>query len=362
LIPKNQRPKYVYVSKGRYVYKPYLGVENGKTLFGKEVPLGKVEDTNFLTLLKNYERVTSKDRGTLRWMLEQYHDSPQYKNELKQTTRNGYEIYFKTITTFPTASGAPWGDTPLHATTPKSIRKYLDKREAKTGGNREIQYLSAVFSWAYQRLDEVSTNPCLGVDLNEEVPDDRYVEDWEYAVVYAVALQSRARYAAPMMEFAYLGRARPHEVRKYKNNDVRKIGLLLDRGKGSRSEYTMWTPRLRAAVDACSSLYDGVTSEYLIHASDGLAVKKNAFDSLWQRLIKVAMKRGAYIDKELQEEAEEQGARIDEDGRVYLGEKFTCHSLKAKGISNHQDKEGGHRSEKMKRVYDRVPGQVKATR
>ena len=36
-----------------------------------------------------------------------------------------------------------------------------------------------------------------------------------------------------------------------------------------------------------------------------------------------------------------------------FGEHFTFHDIKAKGITDHPDKEGGHKSPKMRVVYDR---------
>ena len=79
------------------------------------------------------------------------------------------------------------------------------------------------------------------------------------------------------------------------------------------------------------------TTDYLLLDERGNAIKKSSFDSARQRLMQKAKARG-------------------------LSESFTFHDLKAKGVSDHSQKASGHRSEKMKRVYDRVPGIVVATR
>lgn len=47
---------------------------------------------------------------------------------------------------------------------------------------------------------------------------------------------------------------------------------------------------------------------------------------------------------------------LDED------KHFTFHDLKARGITDHKDKHGGHKSEKMRAVYDRLPDYIAATR
>jgi hypothetical protein len=85
---------------------------------------------------------------------------------------------------------------------------------------------------------------------------------------------------------------------------------------------------------------------YLLHDKAGLPYSKNALDSALQRIIKKAMKEGAEINGKV----------------VKLETSFTFHDLKATGISDHESKHGGHRSEKMRKVYDRLPEQIKATK
>jgi hypothetical protein len=130
-------------------------------------------------------------------------------------------------------------------------------------------------------------------------------------------------------------------------NEKRKVsgvideGIMLVRGKGSSNEVTEWTPRLKEAVAAARLLYVGddkaVKSNLLIHGKDGRAIKKNQFDSAWQRLIAKAMQNG-------------------------LSESFTFHDIKAKGVSDHTDKASGHKTKKMQKIYDRVPARIKATK
>ena len=45
-----------------------------------------------------------------------------------------------------------------------------------------------------------------------------------------------------------------------------------------------------------------------------------------------------------------------------LKEKFTFHDIKAKDVSDHKDQYGGHRSEKMRRVYVRGLNKIESTR
>ncbi len=97
------------------------------------------------------------------------------------------------------------------------------------------------------------------------------------------------------------------------------------------------TAQVAAAKKFNSKAPSPVTGAYLLHDKKGLQYKKNALDTAWRRVMDEALDSGL-----------EQG--------------FTFHDLKAKGISDHQHKHGGHRSGKMKRVYDRLPDLVKATK
>ena len=45
-----------------------------------------------------------------------------------------------------------------------------------------------------------------------------------------------------------------------------------------------------------------------------------------------------------------------------LKERFTYHDVKAKGVSDHAKKAGGHKSKKMAAVYDRKPDVMEPTR
>lgn len=95
--------------------------------------------------------------------------------------------------------------------TPAVILAYKDTRSitAPIRTNRELAYLSVVFSWAYER-DLARNNPVKGVRRNKERHRERYVEDWEYEFVYGLA--DNVHYLRPAMEFAYLMRLRKVEV------------------------------------------------------------------------------------------------------------------------------------------------------
>jgi len=90
--------------------------------------------------------------------------------------------------------------------------------------------------------------------------------------------------------------------------------------------------------------------------------KKNALDSQWKRIIDKAKKQGAQLSEELKQEALSFGVLPQENGNITLGEHFTFHDIKAKGVSDHDTNHSGHKSRKMRGVYIRKGVKIKATR
>lgn len=340
---KRKLPPNVYKDRSRYAYKPYLGRENGKRVYGRPIRLCGL-DASIAQVWAEYEKVVKDDQGTLKWLLAQYHDSQQFRR-LAKATREGYESYRGVICRQELKSGGTFGDVPLKAITRRTIRRYLDKYPHPISANRHIQYLKAAWNWGLQRYETVpDPNPCLGVDMNEETPRPRYVTHEEYRLVRDIALGMRVPYFAHAMELAYLCRARRAEVFGLRHEDLTGEGIMLRRSKGSRGEITLWNPRLRAAVEGCKSIYPNaptpITGKLLIHNKSGGPMSKNALDSAWQRIMAKAM---------------------DTAADQHLSESFTFHDLKAAGCTDHDDQNaGGHKSKKMIAVYDRLPRKVKA--
>lgn len=343
-MTKPKLPKGVYKDRGIYRYKAYLGRENGKIKWGKSIRLCSVNAT-MSELWREFERVQGRSTDTLHWLLTTYNSSPQFK-DLAVSTQVGYEGYLTVICNRKIKTGT-FGDVELRAITKRTIRKYLDSYDSPVTANRHIQYLKAAWNWATQRYENVpEKNPCMGVTLNKEVPRHRYVTMDEYALVYDAALSMRVPYFAYAMELAYLCRARRGEIFSLTESDIMNKGLYLERAKGSKDEVTLWTARLRAAVNGCKTIYPDapvpIKGALLLHSKTGRPFRKNALDSAWQRVMAKAKKM-----------AKETGIEL---------EHFTFHDLKARGITEHKDKHGGHKSRKMQAVYDRLPDYIAATR
>jgi integrase len=320
-----QLPPYVYRKGENWIYRPYLGREDGKTLRGATVYLCPI-DAPMSVLFAAYEKAIGESRGTVRWLLKQYHASPKFR-QLGARTQRDYEDYRARICSRKGRAGKEFGDVDLAQVTQRTIRRYLDTYPAPIAANRHIQYLKAAWNWAVQRLDGVPPNPCIGVELNRQTARERYVSQDEYRAFMATT----TGYLPLFMELAYLCRARWSEVAAMTTEDVLEEGLRVRRGKGSRGEITAWTPRLRAAVGACKA-YNAdaprpITGAFLIHNRRGQPIRQNAFQTAWGRAMRAWVASG--------------------------GERFTYHDLKAAGYSDQQEQYAGHRSGRMHDVYDR---------
>jgi integrase len=318
-------PKYVYRRSYGFIYRPYLGMENGARKYGKEVNLCPANST-VAQVYEAYERETRQENNTLRWLLKEYHASPKFKG-LKPRTQTDYAGYRDILLAYPMANGKPFGGALLVKIKRTAIQKYLDKYPAPISANRQVQYLKAAWNWAMNRYEHVPENPCIGVELNKQEARTRYVTQSEYRAF----ISTQTAYVPLFMELAYLGRARWGEVAGLKVSDILPEGLRLHRGKGSEGEITAQSPRLNAVIAACREYNKNAPSPlsgaYLIHDKAGLPIRQNTFQTAWGRAMRAWVKNG--------------------------GERFTFHDLKAAGYSDQKKQDAGHRSEKMHRTYSR---------
>lgn len=332
-------PKYVYLAKGRYVYRPYRdGKIRGEILLCPgDSPISKVWQA--------YEAAIAEHdvKRSLSWLFAEYFKSDLFRSKAVRT-RKDYESYAKRILGAKLRNGSLFGEVEIDRLTPGVIRKFMDSRPAKVTANRELAFMSAVFSWAYER-DMVKLNPCKGVSRNVEKPREVYVLDDDYLLVYQLA-GKRYRYLQPIMELAYLCRLRLAEVLDLTKANIKPNGLLIVRRKNSRGNITTWTPRLRAAVDQALALPRKIAQlhddkHHLIPSRDGGRLRESTVQTAWQRLIKEALESG-------------------------LEQRFTCHDLKAKGITDTERADklaaSGHRDPRMLNVYDRLPPLVKPSK
>lgn len=324
-------PSYVYKRKHGYVLRVYLG---------KDQPMKSVwlcpADAPISQVWQEYEKLKHEKIKNLRWLLNEYQQSEQFK-KLALSTRKGRSDYIDRIVAYKMKSGTPFGDAELSKITSGALRRYLDARarnNAPVSGNRELAIISTAWNWALERDYILHTNPCNVVKPNPEAARERYVTEDEYDAVFAMA----PGYIKQAMEMAYLCRMRRIEILDARKSQMLKEGFDTKRAKGSRDAITEWSDRLKAAMKSEHE----ISSMYVLHDAKGQRITEEAFKSAWRRL-KVKM------DK----------AEI---------EPFNFHDIKAAGVSdvegNDEDKlsASGHKDRKTMLKYDRKKRVVKPTK
>lgn len=330
-------PAYVgrVKSKNRVIWREYLG--QGR--FGRVVTLRNEEgeplpyDASHKLILAAYNsQVTSVTTRNLRWLIEEYFKGRHYKT-LSENTQRSYQVFARTMCSIEMRNGRTLGDAPLKALSPPTFSQYRDKRSEETpvSANRELQFIRAVFTWGIE-YGKCSSNPAKGVRLNPSNSRTRYVEDEELELLKKCSSER----LVIVLELAYLLRARAGEILALRPSNIKEEGVLLVRSKRSDSEVTLWSDRLRTAIDQAMAM-PGRNDQYIIHDEDGEQVTYSAIRSAYVRAMEKALKNG-------------------------LKEKFTLHDLKAKGITDHKTNHGGHRSERMRQVYVRKAEKVESTR
>lgn len=244
----------------------------------------------------------------------------------------------------------------------KHVYDYLHKYRgaaAPVRANREIAFLQA----AYKPLlatEVLASNPCEGVERNEETPRDRMVSRAELDAFLKFArenghitkttpealrakreLDAGAR-VANALELSYLTTKAQGEVIKLTRTRARQDaeGIEWPGRKGGAPTITEWTPALRACVARCiampaESRGQKVDPVFVIYTREGQPYTSRGFRSLMGKIMKAYGEAG--------------------NGR------FTFHDGgRAKGITKLREQKrnasevSGHMQEKtVARVYDR---------
>jgi integrase len=305
-------PKYVYWNRCRYVYRPPGS---------KNIVLGNITIPEIWDAVSN---ISGNSKETLDYIASEYFKGLSFAKLADPKERKRL-----LNVVLDTKAKGRFGNKLYRTITPGVIRKYLDYK-GTPAANREIAALSAAWSYCYERDIVTVRNPCKGVKRIKETPRTRLVTESEYKAVYKLAPD----YIKVAMELAYLCRMRRSEVLDVRCKDIESDGLNTRRIKGSDSTLTLWSDRLKAAINL--GLRDKIrVPDMLMVTFRNTTIRGDTFSKRFNKLIK--------------------------DAGV---EPFTFHDLKAAGVSDFDgDKKvaSGHKSERMVAVYDRKRKSVKPT-
>lgn len=294
-------------------------------------------------------------RGTLSYLLGQFHGSKTFK-ELAERTRSDYEKYRKAVAALPTKAGK-LGDLIVARLSLPFMQRLFDSiaEQHPTKANHLLRYLRRCFAWGMTR-GLCQANPCKGAEAATEAKAARVPELVKLSAVLAFAkaagaLPPHSRGSVPgylwiVMELAYLCRLRPVEAVTLTDAHHTPDGIRTNRRKGSRDVVVAWSPRLRAAWDAAVALRAKATADrpvpmrpearVLIVGEDGSPLRRSSLDSAWQRMMLAAVNAGVIAD----------------------AERFGMHAMKHRGITDtagtrHEKRQAsGHKSDAMMDVYD----------
>lgn len=174
-----------------------------------------------------------------------------------------------------------FGESRLADVETKHIARYLDERTAKIEANREIAFLSSVYTKAI-RWGWCSTNPCRGVERNHEARRRRYIDDAELEKLRETA----ADHMRAVIDLAVLTGMRKKDLLKIRLSDIREDGLYVEQSKTGKRQLFEWTEALRDAVSRAKTPRRGIGSLYLFANRAGHPYTTTGFDSIWQRVKK----------------------------------------------------------------------------
>lgn len=352
---------YVYVNKGRVEYRPRVSFEDRE----QGVPVDKggflkppiklgVEGDSLEDITKAWlaaksaiRRETVYKTCTLYWILDKYQHSRKYA-ELAPSSQKRNKNLIKILEHKLEINGklACLGDLHIKAINKPLFRALAERRlnDYRAAGNkgevqvnREITLISSALSWAVSNLPELAElgiheNPLLKIEKIKEHQNERYITDQEYEIQYQIAAEV-SDYLQPVMELTYLTASRGIETLDLKLSDCSDIGIKTTRRKGSRDNIILWSPRLLAAKESALALHKSrkirQLDPHLIPGFSGGALAKSTLDAAFQRLKQLMESRGL--------------------ANTY----FSLHLLKAKGVSDSDDKGiAGHVTEAMRQRYD----------
>lgn len=335
----NKLPNYVRLSKGRFVWRQYLGRENGRSLYAKELVLGPGTLT-VAQVWDAYNRMADKGptTGTIQWLVDRFLASAKF-DRLAERTQEDYRKYRDAMCNRPSRAGR-FGDVELRTVTTRTVNTYLSTSEAPVQANRQVAMLSSAWKWIAGE-ERIPPNPVPGCRWNPEKARSRYVEDSEFEAVKEEA-GPNLRVA---LEIIYLCRLRKCEALDLETEqDLRFDGLLARRRKGSKTQIVELSERLDKAIQDAKALHGDVVRKNLLVTKNFTPYTTNGLPSSLRGACKRAIKKGK------------------------IKKAICLHDLKRKGVSDFEGTEtekldsAGHRDRRTAGIYNVKPSKTRSTR
>ena len=265
------------MSERRRIYCPALFVAaNAPSYCVSKGPVIRLADNcaDALRIWAEREGASQKTGSTVNHMIDRYVLEILPKLALKtQDERTRQSKKLKQV----------FGPVLLSDVEPHHIAAYLDQRESKVAANREITFLSSMFSYA-MRWGWCKFNPCTGVRRNTEKKRTRYITDEELKLLMSEASEQMAC----IIELAYLTAIRKSDLLKIRVNDLQADGLhvLPTKTQDSTGQVMIFsnTPRLLEVLNRSRKLRRRASSMYLFATQDGTPHSTSVFNSAWKRL------------------------------------------------------------------------------
>ncbi len=254
---KHGRYYYVVVEDGKRKWVALTRVSEGESAF--YIQLGKIKRHGVETLSDIFDLYLSSPRGILRYA---------------ESTQKMYRRYIRT------SLRPVFGSLRPGEVDQCDIYEFLDTRAemgAPIVANREKSCLTSVYNFA-MRKRLARSNPCHGVERNDETPKDRYVRDDEFLR----AFEGAAEFVQDLMAVIYLMGLRPNEARKLKKNQLLPNGIRWEESKTGQVKIVEWTPAVQYFITrACSRFPE---SDYVLNNSLGARWGEWAMHSALRRI------------------------------------------------------------------------------
>lgn len=162
------------------------------------------------------------------------------------------------------------------------------KKPAPSAARHDVRFLKKVLSKGI-KWGAGTVNAVLHLDMDADPKNKRDVTDEEVAAVYALASE-RMQIAIDLAK--NIGQRRGDMLDIQPKRDFTDEGILVNQGKTGTPLVIEWTEALRATVDRALALKPDIPKDYLLRNESGGKYTPRGFGSIWQKLMRKALKRG----------------------------------------------------------------------